>query len=112
MGVAIALDDFGTGYSSLSHHYRFSLDSIKIDRSFISQVEKDQQLSKIVRGIIYMAQQLDLNITAEGIETTAQLNFLSPLGCQFAQGFLFAKPLSVSETASLISRARVWRTAQ
>ncbi|MDJ0716854.1 MAG: EAL domain-containing protein [Prochloraceae cyanobacterium] len=112
MGVAIALDDFGTGYSSLSHLYRFSLDSIKIDRSFISQVEKDQQLSKIVRGIIYMAQQLDLNITAEGIETTAQLNFLSPLGCQFAQGFLFAKPLSVSETAELISRAPVWRTAQ
>ena len=101
MGVRIALDDFGTGYSSLSHLYRFHLDTIKIDRSFIKQVEKGEQLSQIVRGIIYMAQQLDLNVTAEGIETTGQLDFLYPLGCQFGQGFLFAKPLCASETADL-----------
>ena len=112
MGIRIALDDFGTGYSSLSHLYRFHLDTIKIDRSFISQVQKGQDLSKIVRGIIYTAKQLDLNVTAEGIETTEQLNFLHPLGCQFGQGFLFAKPLCASEIAELICSNPVWENFQ
>ena len=109
MGIRIALDDFGTGYSSLSHLYRFHLDTIKIDRSFISQVEKGQHLSKIVRGIIYTANQLNLNVTAEGIETKEQLDFLEPLGCQFGQGFLFGKPLCAGEMCELICSNPIWK---
>ena len=108
MGIGIALDDFGTGYSSLSHLYRFHLDTIKIDRSFISKVEKGQHLAKIVRGIIYIAKQLELNVTAEGIENKEQLDFLHPLGCQFGQGFLFAKPLCADEMCELICLNPVW----
>ena len=108
MGIGIALDDFGTGYSSLSHLYRFHLDTIKIDRSFISQVEKGQHLAKIVRGIIYTAKQLELNVTAKGIETKEQLDFLHPLDCQFGQGFLFAKPLCADEMCELICINPVW----
>ena len=108
IGVRIALDDFGTGYSSLSHLHRFPLDIIKIDRSFVKQVENNQRLAQIVRSITYMGQQLGLSITAEGIETKEQLQFLRELGCTFAQGFLFAKPLPGSATADLLRQVPVW----
>ncbi|WP_240125573.1 GGDEF and EAL domain-containing protein [Thermomonas alba] len=93
-GIGTALDDFGTGYSSLSHAHRFPLEKIKIDRSFIRDLDQaDAQRSiAIIRAVLSLAQSLDLNVVAEGVETEAQRQALLALGCQHAQGFLFGRP--------------------
>ncbi|MFZ5607147.1 MAG: EAL domain-containing protein [Pseudomonadota bacterium] len=93
-GIGAALDDFGTGYSSLSHAHRFPLKKIKIDRSFIRDLDQaDAQRSiAIIRAVLSLAQSLDLNVVAEGVETEAQRQALLEIGCQCAQGFLFGRP--------------------
>ncbi|MGE4367253.1 putative bifunctional diguanylate cyclase/phosphodiesterase [Thermomonas sp.] len=93
-GIGAALDDFGTGYSSLSHAHRFPLKKIKIDRSFICDLDQgDAQRSiAIIRAVLSLAQALDLNVVAEGVETEAQRQALLEIGCQRAQGFLFGRP--------------------
>ncbi|MGB6241598.1 MAG: EAL domain-containing protein [Castellaniella sp.] len=93
-GIRIALDDFGTGYSSLSHVHRFPLKTLKIDRSFIDPLGRGQQQrsSAIVSAVLSLAKSLDLDVVAEGVETTVQRDTLLAMGCKQAQGFLFGRP--------------------
>jgi diguanylate cyclase (GGDEF)-like protein len=103
LGVRIALDDFGTGYSSMSYLQAFPFDMIKIDRSFISNLDRAQSKA-ILRGIIGLARGLELPVTAEGVETQAQLGVLSHAGCDYAQGFLIGRPASINQYAQIVGR--------
>jgi len=105
MGIHLSIDDFGTGFSSLSYLNRFTLDTLKIDRSFISRLDHGLDSQAIVRTIIQLANNLGLNVIAEGVETQAQLMFLEAMGCDQVQGFFFAKPTPVQEMASFFSQA-------
>lgn len=97
LGVKIAIDDFGTGYSSLSYLKKFPFHTLKIDKSFVTDIEDDSNDNKIISTIIAMAHNLKVNVIAEGIETKEQLLFLRQQKCSEAQGYLFSKPLSVEE---------------
>lgn len=93
LGVRLALDDFGTGYSSLSYLHRFPFDALKVDRSFVSQMGDDRESTKIVKTIMTLASELGLGVTAEGVECENQQRQLLKLGCRYAQGYLYSKPL-------------------
>ena len=93
-GVRVALDDFGTGYSSLAYLLQLSISTVKVDRVFITPITEDARAGRIVKLIIAMAQELGLELTAEGIETEAQHRFLLESGCQLGQGYGFARPQS------------------
>ncbi len=93
LGVALSTDDFGTGYSSLSYLQKFPFERLKIDRSFINKMDDDEKSSLIVKTILMLGENLDLEVVAEGIETAAQLRKLRELGCRLGQGYLFARPL-------------------
>lgn len=99
MGVDIAIDDFGTGYSSLSYLKKFPIDTLKIDRSFITNVQdrRGSDNAAIVTAIMALSHSLRLDVVAEGVETAQELSYLHALGCKTIQGFLFSKPLSVDE---------------
>ncbi len=98
MGIRLAMDDFGTGYSSLGYLYQFPFDTLKIDRSFVSELETSpEKHGGIIRTIISMAQNMDMDIVAEGIETSGQLEHLLSFGCRFGQGFLFSKPVEMEK---------------
>ena len=92
LGVRIAIDDFGTGYSSLSHLKRFPVDSVKIDRSFVRDLETDPDDRELVKAIVAMSRSLRLRVVAEGVETDVQAEMLTAMGCTSLQGFLYAKP--------------------
>jgi diguanylate cyclase (GGDEF)-like protein/PAS domain S-box-containing protein len=92
MGVRIALDDFGTGHSSLNYLRSFPIDSVKIDQAFVHEIEASASNRAIVSAVIAMAHGLDLRVTAEGVETTAQFEFLKEQGCEEVQGYLFGRP--------------------
>ena len=94
LGVTLAIDDFGTGYSSLSYLKKFPIDTLKIDRSFIKDISIDKNDEELVKGIISLANALDLKVVAEGVETKQQADFLSNNQCQLMQGYLFSKPLT------------------
>jgi diguanylate cyclase (GGDEF)-like protein/PAS domain S-box-containing protein len=102
-GVRIALDDFGTGYSSLSYLRRFPFNKIKIDRSFVRDLSADSDDSSIVLAIIGLAERLKMNVTAEGVETTAQAELLNTYGCPQAQGYLFSRPVSAEKIGAIIT---------
>lgn len=102
MGIKVAIDDFGTGYSSLNYLKRFPIDTLKIDRSFVSDICKDPHDTAIVRAIITLGHALDLTVVAEGVETQEQLQYLSSLDCDVVQGFLFSKSLSASAFEELL----------
>jgi len=104
LGVRIAIDDFGTGYSSLSYLKRFPVDSIKIDRSFIGQVADNPDDAAIAKAIIMMAHSLQLTVTAEGVETAAQLAFLVSNSCNEVQGYYFSRPLPGAECGALLKQ--------
>ncbi|MEZ5143581.1 MAG: PAS domain S-box protein [Acidimicrobiales bacterium] len=104
LGVALAIDDFGTGYSSLSYLRRFPVDVLKVDRSFVDGLGPDPEDSAIVAAIIGLAQTLDLEAIAEGVETEQQLERLRLLGCTAAQGFHFARPVPADDLARLLTR--------
>ena len=107
--VKIDVDDFGTGYSSLSYLQRFSLDHLKIDRSFVSAIGTDGgENAEIVRTIVTLAHHLGMDAVAEGVETADQLALLRELGCQLVQGYLFAKPLDEAEADGLLAAGRAW----
>ena len=92
LGVSLALDDFGTGYSSLAYLRRFPIDRLKIDRSFIGGLHHDPEADAITIAILGMAAALELPVIAEGIENEEQAWALADLGCQYGQGYLFARP--------------------
>jgi diguanylate cyclase (GGDEF)-like protein/PAS domain S-box-containing protein len=102
LGVQLSIDDFGTGYSSLSYLHRFPIDYLKVDRSFVNQMVKNQENLEIVRTIVSLAKSLNMKIIAEGIETNAQLAFLKKLDCQYGQGYLFSKPVDVKKAEEFI----------
>ncbi|WP_251865461.1 EAL domain-containing protein [Achromobacter sp. Marseille-Q4962] len=97
LGVTISIDDFGTGYSSLLYLKRLPATELKIDRGFVNQLDNDNEDAAIVSAIVALAQQLNLRIVAEGVETAAQQKFLTGLGCNSLQGFLLGKPMPASE---------------
>jgi EAL domain-containing protein (putative c-di-GMP-specific phosphodiesterase class I) len=99
----VAIDDFGTGYSSLAYLKALPLDYLKIDRGLTVDIEGSVRDSVVVRGVIDMARSLGLAVIAEGVETEIQLDLLAQEGCNYYQGFLCAKPLSVEALARLIS---------
>lgn len=92
-GIQISIDDFGTGYSSLSYLHRLPIDNLKVDRSFVNQIQEGTKNARIVETIATLSEQLNLVAIAEGIETSQQLKHLQELGYQFGQGYLFSKPL-------------------
>lgn len=102
MGISVSIDDFGTGYSSLSRIKNLPVDHIKIDKSFIDDIDKSPQDLKIVQAIILMAQGLQLKVVAEGVETEKQLSILREEHCDVVQGYLLSRPLSVEDFESLI----------
>ena len=106
MGIKVAIDDFGTGYSSLNYLKRFPIDTLKIDKSFVSDVCKDPHDTAIVRAIIDLGHALDLTVIAEGVETKEQLQYLSALECDVVQGFLFSKALSAKTFEELLVEQR------
>jgi diguanylate cyclase (GGDEF)-like protein/PAS domain S-box-containing protein len=102
LGVQLSIDDFGTGYSSLSYLQRFAMHSLKIDRSFIKDIDKNTENKAIVTAIIKMAHTLGIDVVAEGIETEEQLTILKKIGCDYGQGYLFAKPMDVERAGEFI----------
>ncbi len=102
MGFRLSIDDFGTGYSSLSYLKRLPINTLKIDRSFVQDIETSPDDTAIINAIIAMAQSLKLNIIAEGVETQEQLNFLKTRECNIAQGYYFYKPMSAQSFERLI----------
>jgi diguanylate cyclase (GGDEF)-like protein len=104
MGVKISLDDFGTGYSSLSYVHRFPVDTLKIDRSFVMDVEENPGSRIIATAVITLASQLGLKVVGEGVEDPFQENFLVENGCDEMQGFLFSRPLPPSEITPILQR--------
>lgn len=103
LGVQLSLDDFGTGYSSLSRLQSFPIDTLKIDRSFVSRLGKNGENWEIVQTIINLALHLGMNAIAEGIETPEQALIMKNLGCHYGQGFLFSKPLNSDDLVKLIA---------
>jgi len=106
LGLGLCIDDFGTGYSSLSYIQRFSVDAIKIDRAFVAGLalaELDPGSEAIVRSLVTLGAGLGLKVVAEGVETLEQLGFLREMGCRYAQGYLFARPLPMEEALVLIA---------
>jgi diguanylate cyclase (GGDEF)-like protein len=111
LGLRLSIDDFGTGYSSLSYLHRFPVDTLKIDRSFVSRMEighEHSKYSQIVRTVISLGHNLDLDVIAEGIETSDQVTALQDLDCEYGQGYFFAKPLSKEAATELLKNPPQW----
>ena len=102
LGVRLAIDDFGTGYSSLAHLKRFPIDLLKIDCSFVQDIPHSKEDMAISHAVIAMGQSMDMQVLAEGVETTAQLEFLRQHGCQLYQGYYCSKPLPAADFAALL----------
>jgi diguanylate cyclase (GGDEF)-like protein len=110
LGIQIAIDDFGTGYSSLSYLQRFPFDILKIDRYFISNLTKDKKTKAIATAIIQMARTLNLNLVAEGVENTEELDFLREKKCDEIQGYLFSCPVKASDFQQLLVTGKTLNT--
>ena len=108
IGVEWSLDDFGTGYSSLGHLHQLKVDTVKIDRSFVSRIGIDEGGSEMVRAIVALAHNLSMDVVAEGVENEAQFLHLRALGCEYTQGFHFSQPVD-AEAADRLIAAQPWR---
>lgn len=106
MGINISMDDFGTGYSSLAYLKQFSLDTLKIDRSFIKDANVESDMSSIVTAVIWMAHSLRMGVIAEGVESEAQVQFLHGNDCDAMQGFIYSQPVVGDEFTTILSTAR------
>ncbi len=103
LGVQLSIDDFGTGYCSLSYLHRFPIDTLKIDRSFVSRMTENDENTAIVRTIIMLAQTLKLDVVAEGVETSEELALLRKLGCENGQGYYFSRPINAKAAREFIA---------
>jgi diguanylate cyclase (GGDEF)-like protein len=108
LGVKLAIDDFGTGYSSLAYLERFALNSLKIDRAFVNRIGERGENTAIVRAVSTLGQALGVQVTAEGVETAAQMTQLRALGCHTGQGYFFARPLPADEATTLLQENPTW----
>ena len=102
LGVRLSIDDFGTGYSSLSYLQRFPFSTLKIDRSFIRDVESNPASARLVETIIAMAHGLDLEVIAEGVETAAQMDMIRERDCDLAQGYHVSRPVPLEEVMAFL----------
>jgi diguanylate cyclase (GGDEF)-like protein len=109
IGVQLSIDDFGTGYSNLSYLHRFPIDTLKVDRSFVSTMEDGSDNGEIVRTVIELARALRLNVIAEGIESVHQFHQLRVLGCQYGQGYFFSRPVPSWEAGVLLEDQGRWK---
>jgi diguanylate cyclase (GGDEF)-like protein/PAS domain S-box-containing protein len=107
LGIGVALDDFGTGYSSLSYLGRLPIDKLKIDKSFVFNLPDDKEANAIVGTVLTLAQTLGKTVVAEGVETKAQADLLTRLGCDIGQGYLFGKPMPAAEMRDLLGGPKV-----
>jgi EAL domain-containing protein (putative c-di-GMP-specific phosphodiesterase class I) len=105
LGVRIAIDDFGTGYSSLSYLSRLPVDRLKLDRSLVHQMTLDRKSAAIMRSIVSLGAELDLEVIAEGVETEEQLQILSDLGCPQVQGYLLGRPMPAQNVQTVLGKA-------
>ena len=103
LGIQVGIDDFGTGYSSLSYLHRFPIDTVKIDRSFVRQMDASVENMQIVQSIVGLAHNLSMDVIAEGVETEAQQNQLAALGCEYGQGYYFSRPVDSAAAAALLT---------
>lgn len=108
LDIKVCVDDFGTGYSSLSYLHTFPIDTLKIDKSFVQDMGRNRHNLEIVRTIALLAQNLRLDVIAEGVETPEQLAQLRAIGCGYAQGYLFSRPLTAENVRRLLAENRVW----
>jgi len=108
-GIQLAIDDFGTGYSCLSYLHLYPLDTLKVDRSFVSNMLQDERRMRVVKAIVGLARDLQMNIVAEGVETAAERDAVIALGCDYIQGYLMAKPMGLANALALLqSNQRFW----
>jgi EAL domain-containing protein (putative c-di-GMP-specific phosphodiesterase class I) len=105
LGVQVQIDDFGTGYSSLGYLQRLPIDTLKIDRAFISRIGKDGNGSEIVRTILTLAHELGMKVVAEGIETDEQLSKLKDMNCEYGQGYLFTRAVNSQTAAAFLAKS-------
>jgi EAL domain-containing protein (putative c-di-GMP-specific phosphodiesterase class I) len=103
LGIKLSMDDFGTGFSSFSYLHRFPMDTLKVDRSFVSNMSKGTKNQEIVSTIVMLAHKLGMDVVAEGIETEVEKEFLQGLSCEYGQGYFFAKPLKREDATKLLA---------
>jgi len=108
LGVMIAIDDFGTGYSSLSYLHQLPLDTLKIDRAFVIEMDKSEKGKQVVDSIVLLALALDMSIVAEGIEAKEQVGTLKDMGCHYGQGFYMSRPLPYDDCVKLLETGPSW----
>lgn len=104
LDLKLAIDDFGTGYSSLSYLHRFPMDTLKVDQSFVGRLEKSDEDRAIINTILTLGLKLGMEVVAEGIETAAQVAILCQEGCNYGQGYFFAKPLTAANALDLLQQ--------
>lgn len=109
LGVQLSIDDFGTGYSSLGYLHRFPLDTLKIDQSFVGRIGEAAENIEIVRTIVSLADNMGMDVVAEGVETLSQLAQLRKLKCQYGQGYLFSRPVDAASVSAWISKKPHWQ---
>ena len=105
LGVERAIDDFGTGYSSLSYLRKLPADVLKVDRSFVADIDHDPREAAVVQAVIAVADALDMRVTAEGIERSEQLDHLTAIGCEYGQGFLFSRPVPAAQFEVMLGQS-------